>query len=213
MLLVVRMSNLLTIVEFAQTKGIGLFDILHAVHAGMPKTVVQETVYIDEETAIEPYLKRAQENKQKRKAEKALQQELEREVGQIKLPQGYKIEAKLGKGGSRNVYLVSHEASDFPRKMKIYRPDDLSKQIQEQRKRRTVADIARNECDFLAFGITDEEVRKYVTQYFEHGRCTYGGKETFYIVQGYVLGGNVEEALPTLTFGEKCLVFRAIKTA
>jgi len=121
---------------------------------------------------------------------------------QIAIP-GYTVVQKLGSGGSGDVYLAIKENSDVPRKLKVFRERDLDPRIKAQRQRRGITDIVKTESDVLA-----EISHPNVARYFDHGTCTFRDqRDVSYTVSEYVEGMTVEEALPTLSFTERAVIF------
>ena len=106
---------------------------------------------------------------------------------------------KLGSGGSGDVYLAMKDHSKVPRKIKIFRRDELHPHIKAQRSRRDLIDIVQQESDVLA-----EISHPNVTRYFDHGVAS---DRRPYTVSEYVEGTTVEEALPTLSFAERAVIF------
>ena len=106
---------------------------------------------------------------------------------------------KLGSGGSGDVYLAMKDHSKVPRKIKIFRRDELHPHIKAQRSRRDLIDIVQQESDVLA-----EISHPNVTRYFDHGVAS---DRRPYTVSEYVEGTTVEEALPTLSFAERAAIF------
>jgi len=121
------------------------------------------------------------------------------EMAEIAVPTNILVR-KLGSGGSGDVYLALKYNSKVPRKIKIFRRENLDPKIEAQRSRRNLSEIVRNESDILA-----ELTHPNVARYFDHSVIQ--GSGASYTVSEYVEGMTVEEALPTLTFAERAVIF------